>query len=392
MLNSLASLQWLHEGGPADAVAALALRALADGELQTADTGFLDIGACQVLTWTEHPEAAARWQDSIGVAHRRGSLFAISGLHMWNGQAQLYAGDLDDADDSLAAAAREFVLYGYSNNATLYLEGFRAQLELERGDLAAARHALREEDPSDVPTDGSRYRLGAEIAVRLAEGRDEDVLAAVDRYEREYAGLARNPVSIHWRGARARALSRLGRADEALAEIDAELEVARGFGAPGTVARSLRTRGELLGDDGLTDLEEAAAISEHSTARMQHARALASLGSALRRSRRPTDAREPLRRALELAETCGSPGLAAAVRSELQAAGVRPRRGALKGVGSLTASERRVAGLAAEGRTNREIAQELFVTPKTVEVHLGNAYRKLEVRSRRDLEGVLSAA
>ncbi len=106
---------------------------------------------------------------------------------------------------------------------------------------------------------------------------------------------------------------------------------------------------------------------------------------ALRRARQPSEAREPLRRALELAGVCGADGLVAHVRSELHAAGSRPRRDALSGVDSLTPSERRVADLAVAGRSNREIAQELYVTPKTVEVHLSNAYRKLGIRSRREL-------
>ena len=80
------------------------------------------------------------------------------------------------------------------------------------------------------------------------------------------------------------------------------------------------------------------------------------------------------------------------VRSELYASGARPRTAALTGVGALTASERRVATLAAGGQTNREIAQALFVTPKTVEVHLSNAYRKLDIRSRRELPAALSGA
>ena len=100
-------------------------------------------------------------------------------------------------------------------------------------------------------------------------------------------------------------------------------------------------------------------------------------------------ARDPLRRALELADACGATTLAEHVRTELHATGVRPRTSALSGVESLTASERRVASLAAEGGSNRDIAQMLFVTPKTVEVHLSNAYRKLGVRSRRDLASAL---
>jgi ATP/maltotriose-dependent transcriptional regulator MalT len=121
------------------------------------------------------------------------------------------------------------------------------------------------------------------------------------------------------------------------------------------------------------------------------ARALAALGGLVRRSRRPADAREPLRQALELADACGADALAESVRTELYAAGARPRTAALSGARSLTASERRVAELAAGGATNREIAQALFVTPKTVEVHLSSAYRKLGIASRRDLPGVLAS-
>ena len=84
--------------------------------------------------------------------------------------------------------------------------------------------------------------------------------------------------------------------------------------------------------------------------------------------------------------------MAARVRAELQAAGVRPRRDAISGMDSLTPSERRVVELAATGRANRDIAQDLFVTPKTVEVHLSSAYRKLGIRSRGELGPVLAAA
>jgi DNA-binding NarL/FixJ family response regulator len=96
--------------------------------------------------------------------------------------------------------------------------------------------------------------------------------------------------------------------------------------------------------------------------------------------------------ALELADACGSPPLADHVRTELHASGARPRTEALSGVAALTASERRVAELAIEGQTNRDIAQALYVTPKTVEVHLTNVYRKLGIRSRRELAGAVATA
>jgi DNA-binding CsgD family transcriptional regulator len=122
-----------------------------------------------------------------------------------------------------------------------------------------------------------------------------------------------------------------------------------------------------------------------SPARLEAAKSFAALGSALRRSRQPSEAREPLRRALELAVACGAAPIEEHARSELYAAGGRPRAPALTGVGSLTASERRVAALAAEGAGNRDIAQALFITPKTVEAHLSSVYRKLGIRSRHEL-------
>jgi DNA-binding CsgD family transcriptional regulator len=131
-------------------------------------------------------------------------------------------------------------------------------------------------------------------------------------------------------------------------------------------------------------------VLEGTPARLDLAKANAALGRALRHARMPADAREPLRRALELADACGAAGLAEDVRTELYAAGARPRTTALSGAGALTASERRVAALAAEGASNRDIAQALFVTPKTVEVHLSNAYRKLGIRSRRELSAALA--
>jgi DNA-binding CsgD family transcriptional regulator len=197
---------------------------------------------------------------------------------------------------------------------------------------------------------------------------------------------------VPWRSLKAQALDRLGRRDAAVELAAEELRIARTWGSPGTVGRSLRVLGAIEREDGIAHLEEACAVLEHATARLERAKALAALGETLRRARRPTDARAPLRQALELAEICGAAALVERTRAELYATGARPRTTALRGVGSLTASERRVADLAAEGASNRDIAQHLYVTPKTVEVHLSSVYRKLEVGSRRELPRALADA
>jgi DNA-binding CsgD family transcriptional regulator len=105
----------------------------------------------------------------------------------------------------------------------------------------------------------------------------------------------------------------------------------------------------------------------------------------LRRGRQIVDAREPLRRSLDLAERCGADALVERATTELLATGARPRRRAVTGVDALTPAESRVARLAAAGSSNAEIAQTLFVSRKTVEKHLGNAYAKLAVTSRAEL-------
>src|SRR5262249_54058662 len=127
----------------------------------------------------------------------------------------------------------------------------------------------------------------------------------------------------------------------------------------------------------------------NSPALLERARSLAELGAALRRAGRRAPARDPLAEALDLAARCGARPLAVRVREELNATGARPRREWRTGVEALTPSELRVARLAAEGQTNREIAQTLYVTLKTVEGHLGRVYGKLEIGGRGELSRVL---
>lgn len=114
---------------------------------------------------------------------------------------------------------------------------------------------------------------------------------------------------------------------------------------------------------------------------------MADLGAALRRAGQRAESRETLRRAL--AHRCGAFALTERAGTELAAAGGRPRRLVLTGLDSLTSSERRTAQLAAAGLSNREIAQNLFVTTRTVEGHLTHAYQKLAITSREQLPAAL---
>ena len=229
--------------------------------------------------------------------------------------------------------------------------------------------------------------------LRGAQGRLDDALEDLSTAGSWLAALGCvNPAFFPWRSEAALVLARLHRRDEALALAREEIELARRWGAPRPLGNALCTAGVIAGgDDGLGLLRDANDVLEGSVAMLARARAATELGAALRRANRRADARESLALGLELAERCGASVLIERAREELIATGARPRRVARTGIDSLTATELRVSRMAAEGLTNREVAQALFVTPKTVEVHLSHTYSKLGLKSRSQLHEALQA-
>jgi len=193
-----------------------------------------------------------------------------------------------------------------------------------------------------------------------------------------------------WRLALALMLDRSQR-DEALMLTQTELTLARRSGQPRRLGAALRTLGTLEPDwaAGEAHLAEAVTLLAGTPMRLEHARALVEFGAARRRNRERAAARGPLRDGLDLATRCGAVRLADRARSELAATGARPRSPYATGREALTASELRVALMAAKGRTSQEIAQALFVTTKTVDGHLNHTYIKLGINSRKQLASEL---
>jgi DNA-binding CsgD family transcriptional regulator len=166
----------------------------------------------------------------------------------------------------------------------------------------------------------------------------------------------------------------------------------KAFGAPRALGVALRVAGLAQGGGkGIELLGDSVASLLNSPAVLERAYSLAELGAALRRDGSRSAAREPLAEALDLAARCGARPLAARVREELKATGARPRRPWRTGLEALSPRELRVARLAAEGRTNREIAYELYVTLKTIEGHLARAYTKLGIERRHQLSKFFEA-
>ena len=194
-----------------------------------------------------------------------------------------------------------------------------------------------------------------------------------------------------WRSDAAIAHLALGATAEAKALAAREVALAREFHGPRTLGVALRAAGLAEGGRrGIELLRQAERVLGSSGARLEHARAMTDLGAALRRAGQRAESREILRPALDLAHRCGALALTERARTELTAAGGRPRRLVLSGLDALTSSERRAAQLAAAGLSNREIAQTLFVTARTVEGHLTHAYQKLAISSREQLPAALA--
>jgi DNA-binding CsgD family transcriptional regulator len=255
-----------------------------------------------------------------------------------------------------------------------------------------AEHGLSEGDLLPVfPFNVAQYARGC---LRAATGDHE---AAVT----DLLGLGAvatswgivNPAAIPWRSAAALSHSALGDSEAARRLAGEEIGLARRWGAAREIGVALRAAGLAEGGErGIELLTEAVIVLRGSTARLELARALLDLGAAHRRAGARGTARDLLRESLDLAHGLGGHALAGRARDELVAAGGRPRRDAIRGRDSLTPSELRVAELAAAGRTNRQIAQALFVTQRTVENHLTSTYAKLGITARPELGAALSGA
>ena len=394
LLLSLLAYHDARAGAPAAEVVPLVRRALADGKLVRSNVSGALFPICTVLAMADLDEVLTVYDDLLAEAHRRGSVFAFAAVKVFRAQALVWRGDLAgaeaDAREALAAAAA----WGASARFSGHGAAFLADALMEQGKLDEAEAALARAEFGEALPDSARllYLRDSSARLRLLRGDLDAGLAEMLDAGRRFESVgSRNPAYIAWRSPAALALHQLGERDEARRLAAEELELARAWGAPRALGAALRAAGLIEGGEhGLTLLEEAVQVLCDSPAKLEHAKARTELGAALRRANRRSQAREQLRHAVELATICGATALAARAERELLATGARPRRVALSGVESLTPSERRVAEMAADGPTNREIAQALFVTQRTVEVHLTSIYRKLAISSRSQLAAALA--
>jgi DNA-binding CsgD family transcriptional regulator len=376
-------------GRSADEVAAPAERVVADPQVVAAigpGSTLLLLTIGQLFKTGRLDVARRTVAIALTESQRRGSAPGFAAMSAWRAWIALHEGAAAEAEADARAAyeAPSATIYQHVVSSCCLID-----VLVERGELdeaqkvltaAAGDHATGSE-PSDELLLSTRSNL------RAAQGDPGGALADQREARRLQGG---DGIDFDGWLRIARLLHAIGDEASAASEADSALSWASDWGTPGYLGQALTVAGVIRGgDEGLAQLNGAVAQLERSPARRELARSLVQLGAALRRRGERKAAREPLRRALDLAAAGGLVATAERARAELRITGAKVRRAESSGVESLTPSERRIVELATGGASNPEIAQALFVTVKTVEMHLGNAYRKLGINSRRELAALL---
>jgi DNA-binding CsgD family transcriptional regulator len=396
-ISSLAAVEALYANRPAAEVQALAEQAargwhLLPGFARAPLTAQLFVA----LVFSEHFTLARRLLDEeVDDARRGGSTAQFLNAASFRSMLFYRLGALTEAETEARAALEAAHLDAGTGPAgggappSLHAPMVVAVLLdtlIERAELGEAERLLSETGlaAADSPLLLFTFLMAARARLRAAEGRTQQAVAELIALGERMARV-RSPALVPWRSQAALALAG-DDPDQAWRLAREELELARVFGAPRTLGVALRAAA-LTGprNERVPLLYEAVAVLEASPARLEHARALVELGGELRRQGKRSEAPGTLGRGMDSAQACGATALAELAREELRASGARPRRLALTGVDALTGAERRVADLAAQGLSNRQIAHRLVVSLATVETHLRHVFQKLDIGSRQQL-------
>ncbi|MGW5718759.1 helix-turn-helix transcriptional regulator [Amycolatopsis sp. NPDC003865] len=393
VLDSQHALEAVLAGRPVGEAVALARSALAGDVLTPERCGLW--AAVHTLVVTDHlDEADQRMQRALDTAVERGLLLPMGIVRGYLARIAFLRGDLAQAGEHLelgTAAAPS------PNVGLPLLEATTIDVHLEHERTPEAASVLGKGvlgDDRRPHSSAHLWLLGARSRLRLAQGDHVRALEDAESCRRSYEQWGPGELwDVPWRLLAARAQLASARPAEASKLIGEQLRLARAFAVPRHIAVALRAAARLPDAvDARRHLEEAVDLLSAGPGRLELAHTLADLGELSMRAGDRSAARVTTRRAAELALECRAQALADRLTAGLTANGGRPPRLRVTGVGALTPSERRVARLAAEALTNRQIAERLYVTEKTVEAHLSRVFRKLGVRSRTQLVGRLSSA
>lgn len=386
MLLAALAHERVLRGGTATEVRTLAARALDGGLIaeQTGDSGLVMDAGFASITAGDLDRADRCWDEALADVRRRGSVIGFARTSCLRAMLRLAQGRPLDAESEARNAIEVGWEPGYRVARMAHAPLVEALVTL--GEIDAADNALTTARLEGDLSDGYmlNFVLFARGKLRLAQGRNGQAITDLEELgRREAKWRGRNPAVFPYRS-----LLALAGAPDAARLTAEEVELARTWGAAGALGRALRVQGLVTGD--VERLQESVTLLNGSPWRLEHAQSLIELGAATRRAGHRAAAREPLHDGMEVAHACAARPLAARARTELLATGARPRRVVRRGVDALTSTERRIAEMAADGMTNRQIAQAQFVTTRTIEVHLTHAYQKLNVTSREQLPALLN--
>ncbi len=373
-------------GSPAEVARMVAERAIGDGALLREEGADSELFYLPIVTlyMADVFDRCQYWlEEAIEDARKRGSVLGFAQASAALAEVAYRRGDLATAE----AHARDTAAVSQGDSLAVQIN-----VLLEQGRLDEAERLL---GPYPLPPQADHFMLqpiqAAAARLKVAQKRTDEgaqQLLACGQWLETWG--AKNPSVVAWRSSAAMALNQYG--DERARDLAGEeVVLARALGQPRALGIALRALGLLEhGSNGINLLEDSVMELERSSARLEHARALIEHGAALRRGGHRADSRRPLREGIDLAHRCGAIALTARGRQELLATGARPRRQVFRGRDALTPTEARVADMATQGLSTPEIAQALFVTPKTVETHLGHTYQKLGIHCRAELTRALS--
>jgi DNA-binding CsgD family transcriptional regulator len=388
------SVEAMFAGRPADDVAALAQRALA-GDRLPPDRSAIWAAIHALLVADRLDEAERRLNQALDTSVRKGLLFPVALVKGYLARAALLRGDLAEARNHVELGSDGLI---EPNVAVPVMHATQVHLLVEDARFSEADAVVRASVLSggrEPSTAWQLWLLGARARLRAAQGAHSAALADALTCERLYRQWgADGMLDVPWRLLAADAHRNLGEHRQAASLVAEQLRLARAFGVPRHIAVALRATAMLAESaaEARRLLQEAVELLKGSPARLELARTLERLGQATLDDGDRRTGLEAVRRAAELAVQCHASMLAERLRARLTANGARAPLLVPTGVHAFTPAERQVADLASAGRTNRQIAEHLFLSEKTVETHLSHAYRKLGVRSRTQLAVQMTTA
>jgi DNA-binding CsgD family transcriptional regulator len=369
-----------------------ALRAIADGALARhplAESSLAGAWTALIACGSDGTELVRSFDDAIEHTRARGSLRALGPAGSYRGLWSYHCGSLRDAVTAGRSSWDVAMTYGTALGKA-FSGSYLIPSLVAHGQLTQAGSVADELGSvfTKVP-----YHVSASAFAGLAAARGD----IDDAIGRALAGRAncveygvRNPVMAGWRSTLIRCLMLRQRHDDARAQVVEAMSWASEWGTDAELGRALYCASLVEQRDSRTELlREAVGLLEGTHLTLDLARARCALGDAYRRAKNLPEAKRHLEAALHLARTCGAPPLVETCVKSLRMMGARQAASSVLGPRSLTPGELRAAELAARGLSNKEIAQSLYVTVKTVEVHLSSAYRKLGIARRQELARAL---